>query len=128
MLLQLEAEEYKPIRNKAIKPVKTFFLYEIKLWSWSWTIKLFIDYFNKTNIILMPSNEWCEVLILTLKAYWQISKKWCFEKYCSYDKACQFSAQWSYLENLEIEDKFVSKRVRLLYIKRCVSLKRVEKK
>ena len=22
---------------------------------------------------------------------WQISKKWCFEKYCSYDKACQFS-------------------------------------
>ena len=27
-----------------------------------------------------------------LKAHWQISKKWCFEKYCCYDKACQFLA------------------------------------
>ena len=27
-----------------------------------------------------------------LKAHRQISEKRCFEKYCSYDKACQFSA------------------------------------
>ena len=25
-----------------------------------------------------------------LKAHWQISKKWCFEKYFSCDQACQF--------------------------------------
>ena len=30
--------------------------------------------------------------MLTLKAHRQISKKRCFEKYCSCDKACQFSA------------------------------------
>ena len=29
---------------------------------------------------------------LNLKAHRQISEKWCFEKYCSYDQACQFSA------------------------------------
>ena len=29
---------------------------------------------------------------LYLKAYRQISKKWCFKKYCSCDKVCQFSA------------------------------------
>ena len=28
----------------------------------------------------------------SLKAHWQISKKLCFEKYCSGDKACKFSA------------------------------------
>ena len=27
-----------------------------------------------------------------LKAHRQISKKWFFEKYCSYDQVCQFSA------------------------------------
>ena len=30
--------------------------------------------------------------IPTLKTHRQISKKWYFEKYCLYDKACQFSA------------------------------------
>ena len=29
-----------------------------------------------------------------LKARRQISKKQCFEKYCSYDQACQFSASY----------------------------------
>ena len=60
----------------------------------------------------------CFHLIKTicLKAHRQISKKWCFEKYCSFDKACQFSALentpwWSYLANLEIDDKFVNKWV-----------------
>ena len=27
-----------------------------------------------------------------IKAHRQISKKWCFERYCSCDQACQFSA------------------------------------
>ena len=27
-----------------------------------------------------------------LKTHWQISKKRCFEKYCSCDQACQFPA------------------------------------
>ena len=35
---------------------------------------------------------------------------------------------WSYLENLEINNKFVKKRFRLFIHQRCVSLKRVEKK
>ena len=30
--------------------------------------------------------------IFLLKAHQQISKKWCFENYCSCDKSCQFSA------------------------------------
>ena len=29
---------------------------------------------------------------LRLKAHRQITKTWCFKKYCSYNKACQFSA------------------------------------
>ena len=53
-----------------------------------------------------------------LKAHRQISKKRCFEKYCWYDQACQFSAlqgiPWrSYLENLTIDDKSINKRARL---------------
>ena len=31
-------------------------------------------------------------LSFSLKAHWQISEKWWFEKYCSCDKAWQFSA------------------------------------
>ena len=31
-------------------------------------------------------------LTLNLKAQWQISKKWCSNKYCSCDETCQFSA------------------------------------
>ena len=31
-------------------------------------------------------------LLKVLKAHRQLSKKRCFEKYCSCDKACQFSA------------------------------------
>ena len=50
-----------------------------------------------------------------LKVRWQISKKWCVEKYFSCDKTCHFSALWSlpwwsFLENLEIDDKFVNKQ------------------
>ena len=37
-----------------------------------------------------------------LKAYWQICKKWCFEKYCSCDKACQFSTLWSTYTLMEL--------------------------
>ena len=53
-----------------------------------------------------------------LKAHRQISKKRCFEKYCSCDQACQFWALYrttwrSYLENLIIDGKFINKRVRL---------------
>ena len=56
--------------------------------------------------------------VYLLKAHRQISKKWCFEKYCSCDQACQFltlyGTPWrSYLENLTIDDKFINKRVRL---------------
>ena len=56
---------------------------------------------------------------LTLKAHRQISKKRFFEKYCSCDKVCQFSAlqgkPWrSYLENATIDNKFINK---FLYIK-----------
>ena len=53
-----------------------------------------------------------------VKDTWQIYKKRCFEKYCSCNKACQFSALqgtpwWSYLENTTIDDKFINMRVRL---------------
>ena len=69
-------------------------------------------------------------LMSKLKAHRQISKKQCFEKYCSCDQACQFSASqgtpWrSYIENLTIVDKFINKRVRLLHIKRCVKKKQI---
>ena len=68
----------------------------------------------------------------TLKAHRQISKKRCFKKYSSFDKASQFSALYrtpwrSYLENLTIEDKFINKRVRLS-IHQTMCLKRAEKK
>ena len=54
----------------------------------------------------------------SLKAHRQISIKRCFEKHCSCDQACQFSALYgtawrNYLENLAIDDKFINKRVRL---------------
>ena len=47
-----------------------------------------------------------------------MSKKRCFEKYCSNNQICQFSAfqgkPWRrYLENLTFDDKFINKRVRL---------------
>ena len=69
-------------------------------------------------------------LMSKLKAHRQISKKQCFEKYCSCDQACQFSASqgtpWrSYIENLTIVDKFINKRARLLHIKRCVKKKQI---
>ena len=56
--------------------------------------------------------------IKLLKAHRQISKKWCFEKYRSWNQECQFSALWgtpwrSYLENLTIDDKFINKRIGL---------------
>ena len=70
--------------------------------------------------------------LISLKAQRQISKKRCFEKYCSCDKACHFSALWgtpwrSYLENPTIDDKFINKRV-LLFINQMMYLNRVEKK
>ena len=56
--------------------------------------------------------------VTCLTAHQLISKKWCFEKYCSHDQECQFSALWgtprrSYLGNLTIDNKFIQKRVRL---------------
>ena len=46
----------------------------------------------------------------------QISEKRCFEKYCSCDKACQFSALYGtpwrrYLENLTTDEKSINKPV-----------------
>ena len=57
---------------------------------------------------------WCLNFVKLFKAHRQTSKKQCFEKYCSCDQACQFSALygtpwWSYLENLTIDDKFINK-------------------
>ena len=70
--------------------------------------------------------------LISLKAHRKISQKRCFEKYCSCDKACHFSALWgtprrSYLENPTIDDKFINKRVRL-FINQMIYPKRVEKK
>ena len=62
---------------------------------------------------------------LSLKADQQISEKWCFEKHCSCNQACQFSVSqstpWrSYLENLTIDDKFINKWVWLfMYQTKC---------
>ena len=66
------------------------------------------------------------------KKHWQISKKRCFEKNCSCDQACQFSASlgttWrSYLENLTIDDKFINKRVRI-FIYQTVERKKSRRK
>ena len=64
-----------------------------------------------------------------LKAYWQISKKRCFERCCSCDQTCQFSVSWgtpwrSYFKNLTIDDKFMNKRVRLfIHQKMCLEEK-----
>ena len=54
------------------------------------------------------------------------------KKYCSCDKACQFSALWgtprqNYLENLAVDDKFINKRVRI-FTHQTMCLKRAEKK
>ena len=63
--------------------------------------------------------------VRTLKAHRQISKKRCFEKYCSYHQVCQFSALegtlcLSFLENLTIDDKYTNKQVRLfIHQKMC---------
>ena len=64
-----------------MKPKKQFFLEGV-----SSTLKHLI---NHSGVLFF-----CFHLIKTicLKAHRQISKKWCFEKYCSCDKACQFSA------------------------------------
>ena len=52
------------------------------------------------------------------KSFFAASKKRCFERCCSRDQTCQFSASWgtpwrSYFKNLTIDDKFMNKRVRL---------------
>ena len=57
-------------------------------------------------------------LKMALKVHRQISKKRCFEKYCSYDQVFQFSVlqgtpRWSYLKNLTIDNKLINKQVRL---------------
>ena len=59
---------------------------------------------------------------LLLNAKWQISKKYCFEKYCSIDKACQFYLYKAYSDNylaiggelpfLTIGDEYRNKPVR----------------
>ena len=71
--------------------------------------------------LFFGSDTWSRKLFVGckhLKAHQQISKKWCFQKYCSSDQAHQFSAlqskPWqSYLENLTIDEKYINKRVRL---------------
>ena len=74
----------------------------------------------KLNILSFIFLIWMEQFWIwfsrKLKAHWQISKEWCFEKYCSCDQVCQVSALWgapwrSYLENLTIDDKFTNKWV-----------------
>ena len=57
-------------------------------------------------------------LKMALKVHRQISKKQCFEKYCSYDQVFQFSVlkgalRWSYLKNLTIDNTLINKQVRL---------------
>ena len=76
--------------------------------------------------LLAENRILCSLLFTAagLKAYQQISKKGCFEKYCSCDKACPFSAvygtaRWSNSENLTI-DKYINKRVRLFIPQTCV--------
>ena len=63
--------------------------------------------------------------LMGLKTHRQISKEQCFEKYCSSNKACQFSdlqgtPRRSYLENPTIDDKLINKRVRLFIHQTCV--------
>ena len=70
--------------------------------------------------------------MVNLKAHQQIFPKQCFEKYCSYNKAFQFLALqgtlwWSYLEDLTIDYKFITKQVPL-FIRQTTSLKHVDKK
>ena len=50
-----------------------------------------------------------------LKAHRQISKKWCFQKHCSCDKACQFLASYGtpWRSYLTTDDKLMNKRFRL---------------
>ena len=69
--------------------------------------------FRKMKARLISSENFRDKTSKHLKAHRQISKKWCFEKYCSCDQACQFSPWRRYLENLTIDDKFINKRVRL---------------
>ena len=62
----------------------------------------------------------------------EISIKLWFGKYCSCDKACQFSARYgtpwrNYLENQTVDGKFINKRVRL-FMHQTPCLNRVEKK
>ena len=86
---------------------------------------------NKIRHYLAGRNQiWHHFFIKKiLKAHRQISKKRCFEKYCSCDQACQFSASWgtpwrSYFENLRIDYKFINKRVRLfINQRRCAKKK-----
>ena len=51
----------------------------------------------------IPKKYRCRLRFNKYLKDWQISKKWCSEKHCSCDNACQFSALygtpwWSYLE------------------------------
>ena len=53
-----------------------------------WNKKYFLSFLNGFQLpksFLRPESA-------SLKAHWQISKKWRFEKLCSCDKACQFLA------------------------------------
>ena len=91
-------------------------------------------YLRLTWQLFQPWYEWlywCPIFhweqCQYLKAHWQISKKQCFGKYCSCDKACQFSALqgtpwWSYLENLTIDDKLINKRLQLFIHETCFFL------
>ena len=56
--------------------------------------KKILHYNNIVNQTTLKTDFYLyiECYIHMLKAHQQISKKWCFGKYCSNDKACQFSA------------------------------------
>ena len=75
--------------------------------------------FNSTLRMVLKKSRWiASHCVFILKAHRQISKKRCFEKYCSYDQVCQvltlYGTPWrSYLENLTIDGKLINKRVRL---------------
>ena len=67
-------------------------------------------------------------LNIFLKTHRQISKKRCFESYCSCDETCQFSALENVIwKKMAIDSKQINKRV-WIFIYQTMSLSSVEKK
>ena len=57
-------------------------------------VKACSQFFIVTVLMMLKYIFLYSELNLLLKSHRQISKKRCFEKYCSCDKVCQFSALW----------------------------------